>query len=405
MGALSVYRWKFAFLFFLLGLWGVFAQVEVKGIVVFDDKPVVGASVFLSGTTYGTVSNESGEFLLEVPEGTYSLVVSHLGFKNAVYELNTEELPELLKVILEEGEIALKEVVLEGKMSAEDRAYFLGQFKSEFIGRGLFSSQCKLLNPEDLRFSYDRQTGTFRVYADKALILRNAALGYEINYSLEYFAQQGLQTSFLGYSRYTPLQGNKRKQKEWTKNRLRAYAGSRRHFLSAIANRKSTEEGFLISQFVRKRNPLYPTEEELERAKATLRKAGTVNYRSHDQKPKTAADSAGLIIRRSREVSKMVDQVYAVGIADSLLFRTYDGKTVFQFDDNLRVSYSAQGTPFESAEMPKRTLESIVIPLAQPNTILPSGVLEVPLNVFYEGHWSTEKMAVSLPLDYRPFQE
>ena len=33
MGALSVYRWKFAFLFFLIGGLGVFAQVEVKGIV------------------------------------------------------------------------------------------------------------------------------------------------------------------------------------------------------------------------------------------------------------------------------------------------------------------------------------------------------------------------------------
>lgn len=405
MVALSAYRSRLTLLFLVLGLFGAFAQVEVKGIVVFDDKPVVGASVFLSGTTYGTVSNDTGEFLLEVPEGKYSLVVSHLGFKNVVYELNTAELPERLKVVMEEGEIALKEVVLEGKMSAEDRAYFLNQFKSEFIGRGLFSSQCKLLNPDDLRFSYDRQSGTLRVYADKALILRNMALGYEINYSLEYFAQQGLQTSFLGYSRYTPLKGNKRKQKQWMQNRLRAYAGSRRHFFSAIANRRSTVEGFLISQFVRKRNPLYPTEKELERAKAVLRKVGTLNFSSRNQKPKTAADSAGVIIRRSREVSKMVDQVYAVGIPDSLLFRKYDGKTVFQFDDNLRVSYSAQGTPFESDEMPKRTLESIVIPLSQPNTILPSGVLEVPLNVFYEGHWSTEKMAVSLPLNYRPFEE
>ncbi|PQJ14721.1 hypothetical protein BST99_02255 [Aureicoccus marinus] len=152
-----------------MGLFGAFAQVEVKGIVVFDDKPVEGASVFLSGTTYGTVSSDTGEFLLEVPEGKYSLVVSHLGFKNVVYELNTAELPERLKVVMEEGEIALKEVVLEGKMSAEDRAYFLNQFKSEFIGRGLFSNQCKLLNPDDLRFSYDRQSGTLRFMPTRPL--------------------------------------------------------------------------------------------------------------------------------------------------------------------------------------------------------------------------------------------
>ena len=45
---------------------------------------------------------------------------------------------------------------------------------------------------------------------------------------------------------------------------------------------------------------------------------------------------------------------------------------------------------------------SSVIPLKSPSILDKNGILINPLSVFYEGYWSYEKFADSLPLDYVP---
>ena len=56
------------------------AQTQVKGTVVSseDGEPVVGASVMVSGTKTGSITDADGKFALSAPEGT-KLVVSYLG--------------------------------------------------------------------------------------------------------------------------------------------------------------------------------------------------------------------------------------------------------------------------------------------------------------------------------------
>ena len=56
------------------------AQTQVTGIVVSgeDGEPIVGASVKVSGTKTGTITDVDGKFALNVPEGT-KLVVTYLG--------------------------------------------------------------------------------------------------------------------------------------------------------------------------------------------------------------------------------------------------------------------------------------------------------------------------------------
>lgn len=385
-----------------LGTYSLAAQVLIKGEVFYKNQQIEGASVFLSETTFGTVTNPEGLFELDVPAGQYTLVISHIGYKNVVFDFSTENLPELLRIELEEGEIALKEVVVEGEMSEEDRTYFLNRFKAAFIGTRLFSDACSLLNPEDLQFNYDRRRDLLRAYAEKPLRLRNEALGYEILYTLEYFAIEGRRTSYLGYSRYLPLKGSKRKNRLWAENRRKAYAGSRRHFFRSVAQYTSAEEGFFISQFQRVKNKNRPSEEEISKARALFRSSGRIRLIPRDQKPETALDSAMLVLRRAREEKEMVDQIVALGISDSLLIRQNEGESVLQFRDNLRINYNAKGTRFEKDKKGEKEATSIILPLSQPNKILASGILERPLNLLFEGYWSREKIAVSLPLNYQP---
>ena len=54
------------------------AQTQVTGTVVSgeDGEPIVGASVKVSGTKTGTITDVDGKFALNVPEGT-KLVVTY----------------------------------------------------------------------------------------------------------------------------------------------------------------------------------------------------------------------------------------------------------------------------------------------------------------------------------------
>ena len=71
-------------LFAILFSTNLFAQENytISGLVkeASNGETVFGASIFLVGTSVGTLSNEYGFFSITVPEGTYTLVVSFIGY-------------------------------------------------------------------------------------------------------------------------------------------------------------------------------------------------------------------------------------------------------------------------------------------------------------------------------------
>ena len=62
---------------------GCASPVVVRGMVIDseDNKPLVGASILIDGTTKETVTNEDGQFALKVPSDTL-LVISSIGYNN-----------------------------------------------------------------------------------------------------------------------------------------------------------------------------------------------------------------------------------------------------------------------------------------------------------------------------------
>lgn len=62
--------------------------IEIKGLVM-DDKgtPLHGASVLIKGTHTGTVTNERGEFSIQVTAKPVTLIISYLGFETTEIEM------------------------------------------------------------------------------------------------------------------------------------------------------------------------------------------------------------------------------------------------------------------------------------------------------------------------------
>lgn len=74
---------KVCLLAFLLISNAAFAQGTLRGVVTdtLDNSPLVGANVYLIGTALGSATNLEGEYRIDrVPEGTYTLRISYIGY-------------------------------------------------------------------------------------------------------------------------------------------------------------------------------------------------------------------------------------------------------------------------------------------------------------------------------------
>ena len=113
-----------------------FAQKIIYGRVLdTDNNPLIGAAVYVNNTSIGTTTDDKGQFELTLKNGVHVIVVSYLGYETLQYSLDTEKYEKSIAFKLVEKANVLDEVVISSKkkrMSPEDRAYFLRQFKEIF---------------------------------------------------------------------------------------------------------------------------------------------------------------------------------------------------------------------------------------------------------------------------------
>lgn len=77
----------FVFIFFLavFGFSDTLAQelaILSGKITSSDGHPVAQASLAIEGTSCGSYSNDNGSYRLELPEGTYTVVASFIGYES-----------------------------------------------------------------------------------------------------------------------------------------------------------------------------------------------------------------------------------------------------------------------------------------------------------------------------------
>ncbi len=85
----------------------------VSGIVkeAKNGETAFGASVFLKGTSIGSISNEYGFFSITAPKGTYTLIVSYMGFENMRKEITLDQ-NQKVNFEIKELSTQLEEVVV-----------------------------------------------------------------------------------------------------------------------------------------------------------------------------------------------------------------------------------------------------------------------------------------------------
>jgi hypothetical protein len=97
------------------------AQRQVSGRVLdaLSKAPVASANVFLASTSIGTTTREQGTFLIsQLPQGSYDLVVSCIGYETYTRTIRSGDLPLNLQVELKPKTQTLREVVVSSDRSA-----------------------------------------------------------------------------------------------------------------------------------------------------------------------------------------------------------------------------------------------------------------------------------------------
>jgi len=387
----------------------VFAQPVIKGKIINAEnhQAVSGASVFISNTSKGTVSNSAGDFILsEIPSGQHELVVSSIGYETFVQTFSGDALPLELNVVLK---LKIKE--LEGVTVVpfeKDGWEKWGKvFLENFIGTTGNSDQCTIKNYKSIRFRFLKEQNKLVALSAEPLVIINKALGYRIQYQLEEFQVDYQQNSmvYLGYPLFEEL-GSKIR---FRKNREKAFHGSVMNFIRSLCDNKLQEEGFDVVRLKKLPNTekvrvkeIYKPVKKTKKNEKTGEMMTIIDY-DYERLPKDSVSYYERVLRQKDYFDLFGDSLLT---ADSLVVADTKGTKYLDFRDYIYVTYRKGKEELkylqsimESNRKPFYQRSSAV--LAAPVTIEPNGNYYSPQHLFTLGYWGwSEKIADMLPFDY-----
>lgn len=406
------------FVCFLLISWSVHAQKKLSGRVLISgtDKPVGAASVYLSTTSIGATTDDSGAFTLpRFPQGRYELVVVCVGYEPYHLQLSSDQLPRFLDIQLQPKAEELQEIILEPYDDDGWRKW--GQvFLDNFIGTSSFASDCKLANRDVLRMRLAKKTNTVKVSATDQLIIENEALGYIVKYNLVRFEFNLDSKEFVyeGTAFFTEMKpSSERIAKRWIENRKAAYNGSLMHFMRSVYNDKLKEEKFEVREWIT------VSEEEKQRVKqnytAYSKKVRKITVATNELgKTSVLHDTATLSkdtlayfnsVMKQLEEEKVLVNLLQTG--KGLTTQAGEGSAIFQFKDGIRVTYLPLRNPFayqkylraENKYLP--VVSDLFYSPGKPITVFANGNYFDGKNLITLGYWAWwEKICNKLPYDY-----
>lgn len=385
------------------------AQFSMRGLVLdsISKQPLAGINLFLSHTSIGTTTDQTGHFILDrIPQGKFELVISSLNYETRTISINTGHLPESIQLLLKPTANELQEVIVEPY--DEDGWDRWGRyFNAHFIGNSALAADCKLINPDVVKFRYSRKNNTIRAFSREKLIFDNKALGYRILYLLTKFEYNLVERSFYysGYPQFEEMKPkNADEKKRWDKKRKEAYQGSIMHFMRALYNNQLEQEGFEIHQVLKVDYPEYKRASSLFKAysKAIKNKEPiTITKDSLEYYKKASKLGAN-------ENTVMLDQLITKDDLVEPTDTSIDATAQFMgFTGWLRVTYQHKRDPIEYARITLKRIDHINSDINLPNniglSIYPNGTYFFGYNLFIEGYWSWwEKLSTHLPTDYLP---
>ena len=154
-----------------------------------DRSGIFEADVFVGNSTFSTKTGVRGACVLTFPIASFEdIIVYKKGFKPAILprkKYNSLQLTD--SIFLTPLEKPLRALSKSQKKKTKWNKKYK-QFKKGFLGEGKAAAQCKILNPEILRFKQKKEA--FEATAHGLLIIRNEHLGYNIHYLLHEFVSR-----------------------------------------------------------------------------------------------------------------------------------------------------------------------------------------------------------------------
>jgi CarboxypepD_reg-like domain len=366
----------------------LFAQLSITGKVINakTNEPIAGANVFINTTSYKTVANAEGKFVLlnlNIQKG--ELIVNALGYKHEVINIDSKIANDLtIKLEPQPKEL---DAVLVYRYEKDGYKKWGKLFTDGFIGNTHEAADCIIDNTKALKFFYNKKTQTLSVSANEPLIIINKALGYRIDYTLEDFEYNTKSNImfFSGYPVFTEIQKGKRKMQQWKEKRNDCYRGSVMHYMRALYRNILTEEGFIVqkaNKILNEKKAAY--KQELRKnisvqANGVIAISGQIN--NNDENIMSQPDS----------IYQIISQVLP---ADSFAFAIDSLTAGMYFEKHLIITYKKQSL--------NATVSSFVKLLyGEPLSIFQNGSYYNSMSFFTERYWAEhEKMARMLPYDF-----
>jgi len=237
-----------------------FSQRYISGCVTDaeDGNSIPAVTVFIANTTAGITTDLEGNYRLKIPgEGSYRLVISHVGYQSVSMEIKPGKNSVEFNVALQIQE--LDEVAVSAGIRFRPKDINL--FWTTVFGRNPSPRTIRTTNPEAVYYYYNAETRILKVICREPLQIVNYETGYHINLILNHFIHD-YRTGVTDWSYqyvFTELEpATDRQKKSWEKKRKEVYDVSISKFIKSLYNNSLLNDGFVLATLRETSNPRIP---------------------------------------------------------------------------------------------------------------------------------------------------
>ena len=212
-----------------------------------DKEPIPGASVFISNTTEGVATDADGFYRLRIPgEGSYKIIVSHVGYQSVSKDIDHAEKTVLFNVALQINQ--LDEVSVSAHVRFRQRDMNL--FWNTILGKNPSRRTIQATNPQSVYYYYNPETHILKVTCREPLQIVNYETGYHIQFVLDNFTHDynTNSTDWSYQSVFSEMEAeNIRQKRNWEAKREEVYNLSLTKFIKSLYNNSLVNDGFVLA--------------------------------------------------------------------------------------------------------------------------------------------------------------
>ena len=236
----------------ILLLWCIAGNLSAQiltGIVLNTEnrEPVIGAHVYLEGSSLFDVTNADGRFEIVVHSVVnVPLVISHITCQPAIIPNPFTSLPDT--IFVKEQEYLLSEIVVQA--SKYTRQEMLRVFRRIFLGTSSTAASCVIENEDKIELWYNNLTFTLSVECDVPISIHNRYLGYRLYVTLidfeAEFSNRGIKATepVIKYQCSIIFEDLASDNRRIAGRRMNTFIGSSSHFLRALTNNTLDQSGY-----------------------------------------------------------------------------------------------------------------------------------------------------------------